>query len=406
MEMGDKCTTIISAWEFFNWRIGTTRTCDFADKLRSILKKRNKILVPVHVRHHWILISLTNDTHGGPIHGDVYDSAPSCPVRRDVTRLMNQLRYQLGPVTLDWVHSPLQRSGTNECGLFVICNALAEIEGLTAWRAVVRPSLHTLRSYRTPAQFLRWLAMLEPITTPNAAGANDVLKRYSHNPYAATVLQSEGGAAHSIEQWASSHSICYAYAALTLLSTLTTQLGVPKIPITRSIIEQQIQDLGFPSGQGDAAEFIARFLETAENPEWSSVFLYDATHDLPAPPHLPRIVLAVTAGVGHSCLVSNYKSLCNLNYEDGSLAQDGSSGHWSVTHTSGASTRVTLYLRNAVLINTTEDLFSLVRNREREKRKKTFIFSRPTTHPSLYLKKNLLRFYFWLNTPFRFQSVT
>lgn len=87
----------------------------------SLLALINRSGLTVYfTRHHWVLLDIQN----GVFH--VYDSAVSRAVRQDITKLTQALSLPL-PV---WHTCPQQKRGSNECGLFVILNALILRSGL------------------------------------------------------------------------------------------------------------------------------------------------------------------------------------------------------------------------------------------------------------------------------------
>ncbi|CUE72298.1 TATE DNA transposon, putative, partial [Bodo saltans] len=95
---------------FFRWQEGTISTNEV---LRSM--KYNAPFV-VHFRHHWVTIVIDATTR----EAQVWDSAPSPMVTRDLTRAATKL----GWTRVEMKKSPRQARGSQECGLFAVAAVL------------------------------------------------------------------------------------------------------------------------------------------------------------------------------------------------------------------------------------------------------------------------------------------
>jgi len=102
------------------------------------------VYAPVHCRYHWLLARfewLDEDTMED-ISVTLMDSAPSVPVRRDVTRLLRTIDPSM---IITFSKCPMQTRGSLECGLFVIANTVALVTDIKHWFLLPQASLASLR---------------------------------------------------------------------------------------------------------------------------------------------------------------------------------------------------------------------------------------------------------------------
>jgi hypothetical protein len=134
---------VCSAMEFYNFRRGRKSKEEFTKLLQQGVLRWNKYFVPMHLRHHWILLEVRGD--GGHLHGDVFDSAPSAVVRKDVQKWLKGILQEVR-----FIPSMRQKRSSNECGIFVLANTIRLSRGLpvmtppmphTASLAHIRPKL-------------------------------------------------------------------------------------------------------------------------------------------------------------------------------------------------------------------------------------------------------------------------
>ena len=118
LSLATKCA--LSAMVFYNYRRGGMTAGEFERVLRKGVREQGKVFVPLHIRHHWVLLVVREE---GGLRGDVYDSAPSYVVQKDITKL-------LGMVSMDFRVGMRQLRGSNECGIFVLANAIRLASGL------------------------------------------------------------------------------------------------------------------------------------------------------------------------------------------------------------------------------------------------------------------------------------
>jgi hypothetical protein len=111
---------VISAMVFYNYRRGGMTAGEFAGVMRKGVREHGSLFVPIHIRHHWVLLVVREE---GGLRGEVYDSAPSYIVRKDITKLLSM-------VSLEFRSGMRQLRGSNECGIFVLANAIRLAAGL------------------------------------------------------------------------------------------------------------------------------------------------------------------------------------------------------------------------------------------------------------------------------------
>ena len=108
---------------FFHLRQGTVDSDHVRRKINTALENKNEVHFVAHFRHHWVTMrffvrpSADDVNQPSDIRGiEVFDSAPSPMVSRDICRLC---------IAFDWpapvfVPSPRQERGSDECGLFAL----------------------------------------------------------------------------------------------------------------------------------------------------------------------------------------------------------------------------------------------------------------------------------------------
>lgn len=78
---------------------------------------------PLFIRHHWITAILTMDDKKQTVKMLIYDSAPSEMVHRYLRRIFKQVWPTL---KIFEVPSPTQQRGTDDCGVFMVANIMAD----------------------------------------------------------------------------------------------------------------------------------------------------------------------------------------------------------------------------------------------------------------------------------------
>ena len=123
---------------FFSWRAGLVSTGELRKTINDALATKSSVTFVGHFRHHWVALRFSatlslsavalNDTlhHPSPkkLSIEVWDSAPSPIVKRDIVRLCSSFRWPF-PV---FHNAPHQIRGTEECGLFAIAATLLLLE--------------------------------------------------------------------------------------------------------------------------------------------------------------------------------------------------------------------------------------------------------------------------------------
>jgi len=115
----------VSAWEFFNARTkGAECLQRFRERLMDMLSKDGRVVVPVHVRHHWLTVVMRRV--GESVHMASLDSAPSAAARRDVNMWMITL-FRGTDVLITPQPFPRQKRFSEECGLFTVLAVTAHM---------------------------------------------------------------------------------------------------------------------------------------------------------------------------------------------------------------------------------------------------------------------------------------
>ena len=114
----------LSAMDFYRFRRGMIEPKVFKDKITRMLAKFGQVYVPIHIRHHWLVMRIQVDSRGEEV-PVVYDSAASQVVRKDVKKWFKDIT---GKITFATCMQQLRSS--NECGVFVIANVVRMVAGL------------------------------------------------------------------------------------------------------------------------------------------------------------------------------------------------------------------------------------------------------------------------------------
>ena len=109
----------LPARTFYDFRVGKLEEAEFSKRIRKKVTEEGQCAIVVHLRHHWLLAVIQDGIT------KIFDSAPSFPVRKDLTRITEALKWRL-----DFVPGPRQTRGSNECGIFVIFNLFRWMAGL------------------------------------------------------------------------------------------------------------------------------------------------------------------------------------------------------------------------------------------------------------------------------------
>ena len=104
LSLATKCA--LSAMVFYNYRRGGMTAGEFGRVLRKGVREHGKLFVPLHIRHHWVLLVVREE---GNLRGEIYDSAPSYIVQKDITKLLSM-------VSLEFRVGMRQLRRSNECG--------------------------------------------------------------------------------------------------------------------------------------------------------------------------------------------------------------------------------------------------------------------------------------------------
>ena len=131
----------------------------------------------VWVRYHWVALRLSGG--GAALGVEVFDSASSAPVTRDLRRLA----YALGLAPPSFPPCPQQRRGSNECGLFAALFAWLLAAGETPPRNGCFADLSPLRAAFPDKVKMLLLGRSIFGLIATSAHQPDDLKRYRHNPY-------------------------------------------------------------------------------------------------------------------------------------------------------------------------------------------------------------------------------
>lgn len=138
--LGRYSEATVSAFHFYNFRRGKLGEEEFVKILEEGVESHGRLYVPLHIRYHWILLVVSGKKAG--LRGVVWDSAPSVVVKRDVTKY---LKTAIQQITFERGMKQLRAS--NECGLFVIMNAIRLSQGLEV-RVPPMPTVAKLAALR------------------------------------------------------------------------------------------------------------------------------------------------------------------------------------------------------------------------------------------------------------------
>jgi len=178
----------VSAMFFFNFRTGVLARNVAAQFLRKKLVAEKWLVIPLHLRHHWLLaVAFAKVELGTPTFtAELFDSAPAAVTREDAAKLLKKLGFD----RLTW-HSPWrQQRGSNECGLFVLAACAAQAAGqleskrgtpsvtasLAHWRAPLLEA--SARDAETRANTLQRLWLFEPPKPEGTEGGTGELANH------------------------------------------------------------------------------------------------------------------------------------------------------------------------------------------------------------------------------------
>ena len=122
----DRFEPTVSALLFYQFRRGVLALADFENPVRIKIKENGRVFIPLHIRHHWVLMvgTLKEDRS---ILATIYDSAPSTVVKRDIVKILTGLVSEF-----KFQHSMQQHRSSNECGVFLIANVCRLYHNLPA----------------------------------------------------------------------------------------------------------------------------------------------------------------------------------------------------------------------------------------------------------------------------------
>lgn len=196
---GDVCLRANFLYEFAHADTGTRQ--ELRNEFTRLTKEGG--LCVMWVRHHWVAVRLGprvtfhNDTTGVTLSQqrfEVYDSARSLPVERDLRSLARILDL----VEPELHTCPQQHRGSLECGLFAAAFVWHLAAGKTIPADSTKVSLRALREFYPDRQRMEEMAELafrrEPEkVTARAQGCGKVEsapRTYRHDPYAPTTRES------------------------------------------------------------------------------------------------------------------------------------------------------------------------------------------------------------------------
>lgn len=302
-------------------------------------------LTVVHIRHHWVLAEFFK---AGAWH--VYDSAFSNHVRRDIFKIADVLQLQRPT----FPPCPQQVRGSNECGLFVLVNALLRRHDVKIPSSTSKVSLASLRASFPSATLLLEHGRIIYGVTPAPP------QRWRHNPYASTAAAVCGGGTefgekstmahttaiikrcHELDKAAGAANICFLLCAaalghlagttnisldVTTLSNLSARFG-----LRRKGQRQQQMDIGDALPAVGISEC---FILTPDT---------DILPVLPLPSHRfvarsafgfrPYIRISTPSGTGQAVFIAGARfSGSSRGLEHGAMA-----GHYDMTLVSGEAT--------------------------------------------------------------------
>ncbi|PHR94983.1 MAG: hypothetical protein COA68_17750 [Oceanobacter sp.] len=115
---------------FFFWAKGLITPETVRDQLRRVWTQtaNTTLLCVAHFRHHWVCMRIHGDLNlDSTSKVEVWDSAPSPMVQRDIRRLTKALGWP----EAHFLPSPRQTRMSEECGLFALANYSLLAEGIT-----------------------------------------------------------------------------------------------------------------------------------------------------------------------------------------------------------------------------------------------------------------------------------
>ena len=269
----------------FRWIHGDLSTA----RIRATLLKTKKTLTVLWVRHHWILAHFPRGIEESV---DIYDSARSAPVARDITRLFQQLCLR----TPNFKSCPQQERGTDECGVFVVLNALLLNNGQRIPATTAKISLASLRAlYPDASKFAaegrrcydRTLAGRQDARTTTADETHakggvhhqmDTLAGGGRQPTTQETVRQHIIAHDQGAQAAAQWNLCYVWASMALVNIARTLMDMPQLKTTLADTAELARTLAIaPDGEeGDSLEVLDALYMRSMSPLRTSFCLVDA----------------------------------------------------------------------------------------------------------------------------------
>jgi len=165
----------VSAWWFFLARTqGGNHMKNLQRHIDECLRRGVAIVLPVHVRHHWMTAVVSRADDGVSV--TTLDSAPSAAARRDISRWMEVL-LQGHRVTVRPAPFPRQLRCSEECGLFTtLAVAVFMLAGQVPWDEVAEGVVslaHWRQAIMSGQQELpTWVTHI--LSSASSAGGNHV----------------------------------------------------------------------------------------------------------------------------------------------------------------------------------------------------------------------------------------
>ena len=140
---------VLPARAFFDVRTGAAVPGEWGKQILAAVTGGKRAVLPMHTRHHWLTAVISGDSDGHAVRAQVYDSAPSPMVQRDIVKVLPRMFEGL-LVDIAFMKFPRQRPKSNECGLFVVLAVVATVAGaegmpkttnkwsLGPWREILR----------------------------------------------------------------------------------------------------------------------------------------------------------------------------------------------------------------------------------------------------------------------------
>lgn len=285
----------LDAFHFFNYRTGTLSATAFNDLLNTALTQYKFVVVPAHVRHHWLTLFFIARGQQQTPECVIYDSCMSRQITRDISRLIHALP-DYATIHISVATCYQQRRDSMECGLFVIYFSLqlylkarkhtpppkigSGHFSLAEWRlplaqsrnifALLRKDLETSEGSESTSRKLRHTEGGHPQQLPqhSISAEGDFLEdEDAKMSRCVTMIQRS---ADRLESEAAKLCLCYALTGMALEAILHLNTGLLTMESVRKAARER--DIALPGREGCVIEFCSSMGQVEMVDEWKEGF--------------------------------------------------------------------------------------------------------------------------------------